>query len=426
MNIWRYKAVPLSGGSFSTGNAAALVRTGELAGDSAADVRASLRRIGLQVIELRTVRAGRVWKWKRIESWDAHLRSRRQGRKAELFDSIATMLDAGMPLIECVETLAGAGVRPSWQRGRAARTMFLELREGLRSGLSFAEAMGAHPTWFDASEVAMVEAGQISGDLSSVLRNLSDRHERSGELGRRLAQALTYPAAITVVGLGVVVFLSTRTLPKLVRILNDAKIPTPRLTEAVMTFGGVLADHWPLLLTILAATSIGLVAGVKMISRRGIRPPMWIRRCVPAVVRQIAISRMAVGLAELVRAGVPLVDAVRAVAPTLGGLFAGGLRLRMLEAASRIERGESLSEAMVDPIWFDEELRRMLSVADRSGELDSMLQRLGERTQRRTRRLIDRIAALLEPAVIVILAALVGMVVMAAILPLIRMQEVIR
>lgn len=445
MTIWRYRAVPLTGGA-PNADAPLGGQRGELAGESAAEVRASLRRIGLQVVELKPVRkgarrvgtervggesgAGRWWElgvdWV-TGGWRSHLRQRRRAQKAELQDSLATMLEAGMPLVECVGALAASRDRRQvGLRGRAAGLMLVELRESLRSGSSLADAMRAHPAWFDVAEIAMVESGQLGGELPMVLRSLADRHERSGELGSRLAQAMTYPAVITVVGLGVVVFLSTRTLPKLVGILSDAKVPTPRLTEAVMGFGRVIAMWWPLMVLGAAVCILGVATGLSLVAARKVQLPKRLRRCVPTVLRRLAIARMTIGLADLVRTGVPLVDAVRAVAPTIGGVTALGLRRRLLEAACRVERGESLSDALDDPIWFDEELRRMLQVAERSGELDTMLRRLGERTQRQTKRLIDRMAALLEPAVILLLAAMVGTVVMAAVLPLIRMQEVIR
>ena len=96
-----------------------------------------------------------------------------------------------------------------------------------------------------------------------------------------------------------------------------------------------------------------------------------------------------------------------------------------MSAADRVERGEELAEAMDDEIWFDAEFRRLLAIGQSTGELDSLLERIGQRYARQAKRLIDRLAALLEPCVILTLAVLVGLVVMAAILPLLRLQEVL-
>jgi type IV pilus assembly protein PilC len=158
-----------------------------------------------------------------------------------------------------------------------------------------------------------------------------------------------------------------------------------------------------------------------VLTRRGVRLPKFIRRTTPLVLRRVSVARVAQGLSELLRAGTPAVEALRVIAPAAGG----GLRRRLEEAADRLERGDSLVDALDDPYWFDAEFRRLLAVGENAGELDVMLERIGDRYERRSRILIDRLAALLEPAVILVLAALIGIVVMASVLPLLRLQEVV-
>ena len=136
----------------------------------------------------------------------------------------------------------------------------------------------------------------------------------------------------------------------------------------------------------------------------------------------MAVGGLALRLAELIRSGVPMVDALRILAPTTGHY---SLRHELLLAAESVERGEELSKALHDEHWFDTEFQRLLDVGQNSGELDQMLQRIGHRYQRQAKRLIDRLATLLEPAVILLLATFVGTVVIAAVLPLVRLQEVL-
>ena len=150
--------------------------------------------------------------------------------------------------------------------------------------------------------------------------------------------------------------------------------------------------------------------------------PLWLRRWSPHVLRKLAVARLSIQLAELLRTGVPMVDALRVVAPTTPGVT---LRRRLLEAADRVERGEDIAAALDDEHWFDGEFQRLLQIGQTSGELDTLLDRLGHRYARQANRMIDRLATLLEPAVILTLAVLVGLVVMAAILPLLRLQEVV-
>jgi type II secretory pathway component PulF len=137
----------------------------------------------------------------------------------------------------------------------------------------------------------------------------------------------------------------------------------------------------------------------------------------------LIVARFAQVLAELLRSGVPVVEALRVLAPTFS--TASGFAVSIRGAAERIERGEDLAQALDDERWFDAEFRRLLDVGQAAGDLDQLLMRIAERYGRHARRLIDRLAALLEPVVILLLALMVGAVVMAAVLPLLRLREML-
>lgn len=422
MMVWRYTAIDLQTPSES--------RRGEVTGDTASEVRASLRRIGLQVIELKPVRSTRFGSSASIPLWTSiedliyrHLRQRRRSERCEIYDSLATMLESGIPLLEAVQSICGEadGSSARWLTRR--RSMLIELRERLKAGAALDEAMKNHPSWFDGIEIAMVSAGQHGGELPRVLRSMAEQHERSGELTQKFTAALAYPAIITLIGLGVVIFLSVKTLPDLTGILMDAGIEVPALTANVMAIGQVLAGNWLLILLIAflliltAAIAPGLrnryVPVASSEKRFTFKPQVWRRMCV---------AGLSLRLSALIRTGVPVVDALRVLSPTVGDRY---LQHRLNDAADRVERGEEMSAALTDGTWFDEEYRRLLDIGQATGELHVLLERIGHRYQRQAQRLIDRLAALLEPCVMLALAVLVGIVVMAAILPMIRLQEVL-
>lgn len=283
MTLWRYRAVPLH---LTGGRAAApsSVQSGELPGQTAADVRAALRRVGLQAVDVRPLsqshaiaralallgirgrnpdlctnpaadtrtRSSLVRAWTTAHAmvvgrWMQHLRQRRARHRAELYDSLATMLESGLPLLDAIDTL----ISSSEGKGLALRALLTAMREELRDGAAPGAAMESLRTggasWFSPVEVAMVHAAHASGNLPGVLRRLAIRSEHAGELTRRLVGALTYPTIVAVVGLGVVIFLSLKTLPGLVKVLEQAKLPVPPLTEAVMGFGRIIAGQWALM-----------------------------------------------------------------------------------------------------------------------------------------------------------------------------------
>jgi type II secretory pathway component PulF len=412
-------------------------RNGEISGSDEAEVRRALRRLGLQVVEIEPL--GKP-KWdrelgestSRTPAWAtrfetsgpfltelrgmlaSYLRRRRIASRAEWADSLSTMLRSGMPLLEAIETM----LRSSTSATRRRR-MLLEMRESLRGGSSLAAAMRMHESWFDPVEVAMVEAGQHGGTLHEVLERLADRHERRHSLSQRLASALAYPMIVAAVGVGVAIFLSLYTLPQLDKILVDAKLQSPLLTRLVMTAGQAVARHGVWVVPAVCLVGLTIVVVSRMHRDRGDRRHSFIRAFSPKIVRQMAIGDFSLQLAELVRVGVPVVEALRVLAPTAGG----SLRASLQNAALRLERGEELTQVLDDARYFNEEFRRLVELGSMSGELPLLLERLGERQIRQCRRYIDRLASFAEPAVILILAFMVGIVVMAAVLPLVKLRE---
>ncbi|MEN1705235.1 MAG: type II secretion system F family protein [Planctomycetota bacterium] len=420
MAVWTYKAVPLSSGQRD-------IRSGEVSGETAADVRAALRRIDLQVVELKQLRSrsarsadGDVVFGDLRAHAEAYLRSRRGPAKAELYDSLATMLEGGIPFADALSVMKSAAPRGSQRRLLALMT------DAVRGGEDPSEAMSHLPTWFDAAEVAMVNAGRHSGELPGVLRSLAERRARSGELGGKIAAALTYPAVVLMLGLAVVIFLSAKTLPDLVSILEAERVEPPRLTSAVMWFGQTMFGLAPMLPVIFVAI-LGVTLGGRFVLKRShITLPFKTADLAPRVIRRAAVAEALLAIAELSRAGVTLVDAMRVVAPTVRGPGSGGLRTRLTDAANRIESGASLAEALDDRRWFDEEFIQLVRVGESGGDLEAVLERVGQRYRRSAQRMIERIASLLEPAAILGLAVCVGIVVLAAVLPLLQLQEVLR
>jgi len=338
---------------------------------------------------------------------------------------MATMLASGLPMLESIQTLAESN---PGGRSRSVASMLAEVRERLREGDSPAQALRNQPGWFAAIDIAMIEAGQHGGNLGSILADLAQRQERSNELSHRLWGALAYPLLVMLVGLGVVVFLSVMTLPDLTKILVDAHIPIPALTQRVMWLGQALATNWLWIIGVLLVGFLGTIVLPRLAGTLSIAAPSWMTAATsrvqpPRVLRRLRVGTLAGGLAQLLRSGVPMVEALRVMAPAQQG---HRLRTVLVRAAERLEHGDELSAALDDERWFDGEMRRLLDIGQASGDLEEMLTRIGHRYERRARRLIDRLTAMLEPVVLLLLATMVGTVVMAAILPLLALQEIIR
>jgi len=412
MELWRYTAVRCEGGE------AIAPRRGELMAASAAEVRASLRRIGWQVVDLRRARRPIALPTHVRITWHRHLRRRRREARAETYEGLCSLLESGLPLVECLEVMSME--RDRWT-SRARRNMLIQWREAMRSGASPAEAMAQHPQWFDSIDCAMVQSGQHGGTLPAVLAHMAQREERADRLGHQLITALTYPAIIMVAAIGVAIFLSVKTLPDLASLLTTAKIQVPLLTRWVMGAGQFIAK-WGVVLLLATIVFAGIIA---ILRRAAIEHSPKAARiaasCTPRLLRTWAVARFAQSLADLLRTGVPAVEALRVLTATLSPALARVVN----EAAREIEQGQDFAGALSDPCWFSPQFQRLVHSAQAAGELEATLERLAQRDERSAERQLGRLAALLEPAAILTLATLVGIVVLAAVLPLTRLQEVI-
>lgn len=412
MTTWRYKARDPS---------TLEVVSSVIHADTDAAARAALRKAGLRPVRVKPVRASRAdgsW-WG--QSLDRHLRARRVQRKADFYDSLATLLDAGIPLSTALRTMGStrAGQRRAAELAHA-------MSDAIQGGSSLAEAMRGHGSWFDEAEIAMIDAGQRSGEMGSILGRLADRQSRSGELSSKITGALAYPMLVCVIGIGVTIFLSVKTLPELVGILRDAEVEPPGLTLLVMGMGQFVWHNgfWLIcgLLVLLILSAVGLSV---LRQRAPGRLARAVGRCTPRVFMRIRSSEAMLSLAELLKTGVTLVDSLRIVAPTLRGVLGSMLAGSLDHAAGEIEQGEPVSCIFDDGVWFTQEHRQLMAAGEAAGEMSRTLERIGQRELRSARRLLDRLAAMIEPAAILLLAVLVGTVVMAAVLPLVRLQEIV-
>jgi len=425
-----------------------LMTSGELTADSDVQVRQALRRAGLTPVRVApsaAVRSRWIPKPRHSASEDetrdgaessesqadfapARIRSRRRtGALVEFYESLAALLASGLPLASALETVARA---QTTAKNASLGTLCRELAEGLAQGDSLAGAMSLHENWFREIDRALVRAAEESGELERALSDLAEHHARGEELRGKLAAALSYPALLCLFGVGVVIFLSTTTLPPLVATLTDAGVEPPGATRALMMVGSLFASWWWLI--------AGLGAGAAVIVRRGRR---WIPGGMSARLLRVpllgaALARAELGsacvmLARLLDGGVTLSDALALTVPTVRNLTLrsafDGLRSRLIEGRSfRAElepEGFSGRSRSTTTAELPEDIVRVLEVGRESGELPRALRTLGERRLRSARRLIDRLAAVLEPVVILLLAALIGLVVYAAIAPMLKLAQ---
>jgi type II secretory pathway component PulF len=407
---FRYRGIDLATGQ---------IRGGEIAGESPFAARASLRRIGFQAISLEPIFAGRFPPWLQpvIDAWNQHLRQRRRSNKSDFCDAIATMLQAGVTLDEAVNTLAQSTSRVTQERKLAGR-----MRDGIRSGQSLSDTCAVEPGWFDRFDIALMKAGEAVGEMQQTLIAIVQHHERAGHLGQKLFIALIYPGLLSIAGLGVLLFMSHEVLPQLVTLIRQAHHQPPSLTLQLIGLGQWIGLWWPLLLLSGIAGYWALMRAIQVVPGDTAIGRIIHGNPLARVTRRYRAAQLAWSLARLSRSGMPLLEALTVTADTSADLL---LRQSLTNAAAAVARGEDFSAAIANDYIIDPEFAQLLSIGERSGELASILERIAERSHRSADRATERLVSILNPAAIIFLAVLIGLIVLACALPLAQLGDLV-
>lgn len=337
---------------------------------------------------------------------------------SRLLRQMAVLLRAGVPLTDAVASLARQ------QRGKPSAETLEALRAHLLEGSSLAASMERHPLVFPDMYVRMVAAGETSGALETVLDRCADHAESTAGLIRRARTAITYPAVMTVVGGGIVLFLLAYVVPQVTRVFSDAQQKLPWVTRLLIALGSFLTNWGALLFVALLAAGFALRAwsrkpeGARKLEALVLRLP-WIG----PLLGRIAVARFSQTLATMVAGGLPLVEALRVARAATGSQ---SLETELVKAEEAVISGESLAACLEDSELFDPMVVDMIAVGERSGDLEGMLSRASEAIDEQVRDRIDLAAALLEPVMIVVMAGVVLFVVLAIMLPVFEMNQLVR
>lgn len=327
---------------------------------------------------------------------------------------LSTLLAVGVSLLESLDTIVE-------QHGGRFRTALLALRERVAGGASLAAAMGEQPALFDELDVNIVEVGEDAGTLEVVLNQLATFKERTLALKSRVATALIYPAVVLFMTVGVAVLLMTVVVPNLLSALLESGRPLPWPTRAVKAASDLLVQWWWLLLILFASAAVVLAAVMRTRAARW----RWhqLQLMIPIIgdlTRKQAIVRMAVVMAALLRSGIVFVRAVQIAQRSTKNLV-------LRDALSRVEQavtsGRDIGQALAETRAFPALVVQIFSVGQQSGRLEEMLERLAEDYDRQLTTATQRLTAVLEPLLILVMVVLVGFIALATILPMLEAAD---
>lgn len=329
----------------------------------------------------------------------------RQGDVSQAVATLAELLDAGLTLDKALGVAAEGALRSDVSS--ALRTARRHVREGGRLHVAFER----HPRIFRPVAVGLVRAGERGGHLADAMRRLAEHLERERSLRSRLLSALIYPSILVTVGAGVLVLLVFWVLPRFVELLGTAGAELPRSTALLLGTSAWLGSAWPVLLLVGAA----VVGGVAVWRRTpdGRRHSDALLLAVPVVGRirlDRASAHLARTLASLAASGHPLVPSLGTAARAAGDV-AVGARIRTVQESVR--RGRPLSAALRETGGFPHLLPRLVEIGEETGELERLLDRVAALLEDSVERRLERLVAMVEPALILTFGVVIGLVAVA-------------
>jgi general secretion pathway protein F len=330
---------------------------------------------------------------------------------------LATLLNAGIPLVGALDALMEQTTSPPLKK------IIAQVKESVNEGNSLTVSLTKHPKLFSNIFINMVRAGEASGSLDVVLDRLAEFGEHQQALKGRFQAALVYPIFMAIIGSGVLFFLLSFVVPNLTRVFTEMKQVLPLPTTILIWFSDFMRSYWWAILIVIVAIILGIKEFIKRPKGRYIWDTLKLRLPVIGQInRKIALSRFGRTLGSLLQSGVPLITSLQIVRNIVNNVLIGDV---IDEAMEDIQAGKSLNLALSRSIWFPPVFRQMVSVGEQSGDLEGMLHKVADAYERDVETRITGMTALIEPIMILFMAAIVGFIVISILLPIFEMNQMI-
>ncbi|HUE54283.1 MAG TPA: type II secretion system F family protein [Candidatus Udaeobacter sp.] len=323
----------------------------------------------------------------------------------------SVMIDAGLPLVQCLEILA------SQQENKTFQKVLISTRGQVEGGATLSAAMRSSPKVFDALYVNMVEAGETGGILDTILQRLSSYIEKNVKLQRAVKSALVYPVGVLTVAGGVITLLLWKVVPIFATLFAGLGVDLPLPTKIVIAMSNLVGSIFGLLILVAVAGAIfGLKIWYGTPQGRFVLDTIVLKLPVLGILmRKIAVARFTRTLGTLISSGVPILEGLDITAKTAGNAVVE----RALQQVRRsLEEGKSLTEPLKDSEVFPGMVTQMIAVGEQTGAMDAMLQKIADFYEEEVDAAVKDLLTALEPVMIVFLGVVVGGVVISMYLPL--------
>lgn len=385
---------------------------GVLEADSARQARSLLRDQGLTPHRVEAIAANDAAGGSRFRSV-----SLSRGEVTRLTRSLASLIEASLTVEQALNALIEQA------ESERERQVLAAVRGDVMAGSTIARALESFPRIFPDLYRTLVAAGETSGQLARVLARLADYLEERQALASRLSLALVYPAIVLAVAVAVMVALLAYVVPQVVAVYAHAKETLPFLTRVLISVSSFLQAAWPALLALAVASVVGLrIALKRTTSRARIHALLWRLPVAGPLLRQLDSTRLAATLAILTGSRVPLLAALEAGG---GVMTLIPMREALANAARGVREGMPLSRALAATEAFPPVMVHLIAGGEATGQLDESLDRAARQQQALLSNRIAAAVAVLEPALIVLMGAMVLAIVLAILLPLFNLNQLV-
>jgi type IV pilus assembly protein PilC len=324
----------------------------------------------------------------------------------------ATMIDAGLPLVQCLDILANQ------QDNKIFQTALRDIKSSVEQGATFSDSLRRHPKIFDELYVNLVHAGEVGGILDSILNRLAVYIEKNVKLMRQVRGAMAYPSAVIVILIGIIFVMLTFVIPAFEQMFADFgnKEALPKPTQFVIWISRNFVSALPITIPALILAIVGASFFYRNPKgKRFVHRALLVLPIIGPVMRKIAVARFTRTLGTLLQSGVPILDALDVCARSAGNVV---VTSGILYARDRISEGKNMAEPLAESKVFPSMVVQMIAVGEQTGALDQMLNKIADFYEDEVDVAVATLTSLLEPLIMVVVGVVVGGVLISMYLPI--------
>jgi type IV pilus assembly protein PilC len=385
------------------------VQKGEMEAPSEAIVRAQLRRQGIMPSKVKAKGKGMDLNIK-IPGFEPKVSTKDLVVFTRQF---ATMIDAGLPLVQCLDILS------SQQENSTFKRILLTVKEDVESGSTFADALGKHPKAFDELFVNLVAAGEVGGILDTILNRLAAYIEKAQKLKKQVKSAMTYPTTVVAIATIVVGVILVFVIPAFEKMFADVGGALPGPTQVVINMSNFVQDYilviigGIILAVFLCKKFYATTKGRELVDEWALKMPVF-----GILIRKVAVAKFTRTLGTMVSSGVPILDGLDIVAKTAGNKTVEKAINRVRQS---ISEGNTIAEPLTKSGVFPPMVCQMIAVGEQAGSIDTMLNKIADFYDDEVDDAVANLTAMMEPLLMLFLGTIVGGLVIAMYLPIFKL-----